>query len=269
MPLPPGGPVNCAGGGQVCVAATPAAPCSRARAAFFSANPSSASWSPDTLPLEADRAGGPLEDGAGLAAVRRLRAPIHEERDTRRLYADAGHVGVTLLADEPRPAHGWQGEDVPATGPIEARDAAARRGGGGRQTFTRSARGARAPARASGSGTAGRGDWRTRTGRAARRADLVRRRTHAATDSVGILTARSNARGGRAGTTAHCTRRVNAHATVLAHPVDAAVRRAGVPVVAVRIGLAGRRGQRGRRAGASWWSRRAALDRSSPGRSRA
>src|SRR4029077_18271094 len=148
-----------------------------------------------------------------------------------------------------RPAHGRQGEDVPATGSTEARDAAARRGGGGRQTLTRRTRGTGSTAHTCGTGCTGRGDRRTGAGGAARCADLVRCRTHAATDSVGIQTARSNTQRGGSGAAARRPRRVEAHARVLAHPVDAAVCRAGGAVVAVRIGVAGRRGQRGRRAG--------------------
>ena len=193
-----------------------------------------------TSSLEAHGAGSPLEDGAGRAAVRRLRTPVREERDAGALHADAGDVGIALLADETRAADGWLREDVPATRAAKAGDAPARQGGRcDRQRLARGTRGTRSPAHAAGVDTAGRGDRHTRARPTARRTDLVRPGADAATDATGIHTARPDAELRRARAAIRRAARVEAQARVLAHTVVTVIRGTGIPIVALRVARAG------------------------------
>ena len=145
-----------------------------------------------TSPLETHGARSLMEDGAGRAAVRRLRTPVSKERYARSLHANPGGVGIGLLADEARTADRWQREDVPATRAAEPGDAAARRDGA-RRGLTRGTRGTRSPARTAGIDTAGGGDRRTPAAPTARRASLVGTRADATADAAGIRAARPDA----------------------------------------------------------------------------
>src|SRR5262249_25670699 len=78
------------------------------------------------------------------------------------------------------------------------------------------------------------------------------RRTRQAESAAGaarVDPAGADAERGRAGTAGRCARGVEADARVLAHALDAMIRGAGVPVVAVRVAGAPTHGQR-RRGGA-------------------
>src|SRR5579862_8706744 len=167
----------------------------------------------DTRSIDAHAARRTRAVATGRAAVGRLRAPRSKERDTLRDHAHAGDVGIALLTDQSRRAHRRVNNEAAARSAY-AGDAAA-------------------PTCCVGQGVTG-----------------GARRTCSATDSRGIGAAGPGAQRRRPRATGRGSRRGQADACMLAHPVDAVIDGARVVVVAVSVRAARRRRRWGwRRAG--------------------